>query len=602
MSASHDPSRPITESANPAALHLDDLPTRELVALMNAEDAKVAPAVGLALDSIARAVDAIADRLRGGGRLLYFGAGTSGRLGVLDAAECPPTFGIAPEQVVGVIAGGSSALTRSQEGAEDEVEPARAKVRELAVDARDCVVGISASGRTPYVIAAIETARSAGAFTIALVCNPGSALAQTAELAIEVVPGPELVAGSTRLKAGTATKLVLNLLSTCAMVRLGRVQGHRMIDLRPTNQKLLERATQLVVELSGVGADAARAQLVAQGGSVRAAVDALARNDSGSRASLGFIAGIDGGGTKTVIALGAPIGRERSTGPVRIAQPCNLASDFEGALAAIGEAIDVSFAAAGEQRTRLAALVVAAAGSGEAATRARAADRLRAAGVAERIAIVHDAAPLLVAATRDAVGIVLISGTGSFCFGRDATGLAARAGGLGALLGDDGSAYELGRAALKAAARAADGRAAKLALVRAVFDAVGSSEARAIVRFSFDHSAPARIAELAPLVLAAADEGDPIAEKLVARAASELALMAKTVARRLSFGTAPVPLVLAGGVFDHSAGLRRRVVAALQEMGVATAVLPSGEAAVGALTLARNLLAGRMVEWNWFPS
>lgn len=604
-----DPRPPPTEDAHPDARDLDARSTAEVVALMNGEDAKVAPAVAAAAPAVARAIDAIAARLRRGGRLLFFGAGTSGRLGVLDAAECPPTFGTPPGLVVGVIAGGETALTRAQEGAEDDRAAGAARVAELRVGPNDALVGISASGRTPFVLAAVAAARAAGAFTVALACNPGSPLAQAAELAIEVVVGPEVIAGSTRLKAGTATKLVLNQLSTGVMVRLGHVQGHRMIDLRPTNAKLRERATRMVAELAGVDAATARAALDAGGGTVRDAVAALqagARSPATASApaatSSGWLAGIDGGGTKIAVALAAPVGAGRELPPVRLARSCNLASDFEGAVAAIGEALEVAFAAAGERRQRLAALLVAAAGSGDSAMRSRASERLRAAGVAQQIAIVHDAAPLLAGANRNATGLALLSGTGSFCFGRDASGHCARAGGLGALLGDDGSAYELGRAALRVAAHAADGRAAKLALVRAVFARIGSSEARAIVRFAHEHKTPAQVAELAPLVLDAAAAGDPIAVRLVLRAAGELALMAKTVLRQLTLASGSVPLVLAGGVFDHSALLRRRVVAALQEMGVAAEVLPAADAATGALALARELLAGRLDERNWFPA
>jgi N-acetylmuramic acid 6-phosphate etherase len=599
------PSPPPTEAAHPDAHDLEGRPTAELLALMNREDARVTSAVAAAAPSIARAIDAIAERLRDGGRLLYFGAGTSGRLGVLDAAECPPTFGTPPGMVVGVIAGGAAALTRAQEGAEDDQAAGAARVAELAVGARDAVVGISASGRTPFVLGALAAARAAGAFTVALACNPGSDLAAAAELAIEAVVGPEVVAGSTRLKAGTATKLVLNQLSTGVMVRLGRVEGHRMVDLRPTNAKLLERATRMVVELAGVDRARALAALAA-GRSVREAVAALREHATGASStnasSAGWIAGIDGGGTKTAVALGAPIGADRPLPALRLAQPCNLATDLDAALDSIVEALDLAFAAAGERRAPLAALLVAAAGAGDPQLRARAADRLRRRGIAREVAILHDAAPWLAAATPAATGVVLLSGTGSFCFGRDKAGRCARAGGLGAILGDDGSACELGRAALRLAARAADGRAARLALANAIFERVGSDDPRTIVRHAHARGTPAELAALAPLVLHAAEGGDPIAARLIRRAADELALMAKTVARRLDFRGEALPLVLGGGVFDHGRSLRQGVVAAMRGMGVAADVLPAGDPAAGALMLARELLAGRLAEGNWFPS
>lgn len=612
MSQRPDPNRPVTEAAHPGAARLDELPTRALVELMNDEDARVAPAVRGELDAIAQAIDAIAARLCDGGRLFYVGAGTSGRLGVLDASECPPTFGTPPELVQGLIAGGEAALTRAREGAEDAEEPAREELRARGLAARDAVVGISASGTTPFVLAALGHARALGALTVALSCNRDTPLARAAAIAIAPVVGPEVVAGSTRLKAGTATKLVLNLLSTGVMVRLGRVQGHHMVDLRATNQKLRERAERMVAELCNVSRERARELLAAHGNSVRAAVAAeqggAARSANGASApaaalhgaASGWIAGVDGGGSKTAIALAAPVGSERAVAPLRLAQPCNFASDFEGALAAVEEALAVASAASDRPNAPLAALVVAAAGTGDPQLRARAIERLRARGVAERVALLHDAAPLLMASAPDAAGIALLSGTGSFAFGRDRAGATARAGGLGALLGDDGSAYELGRAALRAAARAADGRGAKLALVRAVFAAVGSEEARAIVRYAWEMRSPARIAELAPLVTQAADAGDPTAQRLVERAANELALMAKTVARALAW-KGPLPLLLSGGVFDHAPTLRRGVVAALQGMGVAVEVLPVGDPALGALALARELQAGRLDAARWFP-
>jgi N-acetylmuramic acid 6-phosphate etherase len=235
-----------TESRNPASEDLDSLSTGEIVRLINAEDAKVAAAVEQQNDAIARAVDAIADRLGKGGRLIYIGAGTSGRLGVLDAVECPPTFNTNPAQVVGVIAGGYSALTRAVEGAEDLPAMAIDDLKNLNVTAADVVVGIATSGRTPYVIGALDYARSTGAFTIGLSCNRDPELASRADVSIAPVVGPEVVSGSTRMKAGTATKMVLNILSTATMIRLGKTYGNLMVDLRATNSKLSDRARRIV--------------------------------------------------------------------------------------------------------------------------------------------------------------------------------------------------------------------------------------------------------------------------------------------------------------------------------------------------------------------
>jgi N-acetylmuramic acid 6-phosphate etherase len=235
-----------TESRNPASEDLDGLSSLEIVRLINSEDAKVAVAVAGEISSIARAIDAIAERLGQGGRLIYVGAGTSGRLGVLDAVECPPTFNTDPAQVVGVIAGGNAALTQSVEGAEDLPALAIDDLKNAKVGPKDVVVGIATSGRTPYVIGALEYARSVRAFTVGLSCNRDPELASRASVSITPVVGPEVVSGSTRMKAGTATKMVLNMLSTGAMIRLGKTYGNLMVDLRASNSKLADRARRIV--------------------------------------------------------------------------------------------------------------------------------------------------------------------------------------------------------------------------------------------------------------------------------------------------------------------------------------------------------------------
>ncbi|WP_411719652.1 N-acetylmuramic acid 6-phosphate etherase [Mycetocola sp.] len=261
-----------TERVNEKYSDLDLLSTPDLVAAMNTEDGGVAPAVALARGAIAAAVDGISERMLRGGRLIYVGAGTPGRLGVLDASEAPPTFGIDPGRIVGVIAGGSAALVTAVEGAEDDEEAGRQDVADLNVGAFDTVVGISASGRTPYVLAAVAEARSRGAFTVGVACNAASALGAAAEVGIDVVVGPEIVAGSTRLKAGTAQKMVLNMLSTLTMVRLGKTWGNLMVDLKASNEKLVARSERTVMLATGADAATAAATLAAVGGSVKAAI------------------------------------------------------------------------------------------------------------------------------------------------------------------------------------------------------------------------------------------------------------------------------------------------------------------------------------------
>ncbi|MFC5661624.1 N-acetylmuramic acid 6-phosphate etherase [Kitasatospora misakiensis] len=264
--------RPATEVVRAEWAGIDRLGTPELLRLLNAEDRTVAGAVARELPRIAVVVDAVAARMARGGRLVYAGAGTAGRLGVLDASECPPTFGTDPAQVVGVIAGGPAALVRAVEGAEDRPELAVADLAALALTPEDTVVGVSASGRTPYTVAAVRYARGAGALSVGLAGAAGSPLVAAAELGIEVETGPEVLAGSTRLKAGTAQKLVLNLLSTAVMVRLGRTYGNLMVDVRAGNAKLRDRARRIVVEITGADEETARRALAATGGEAKAAV------------------------------------------------------------------------------------------------------------------------------------------------------------------------------------------------------------------------------------------------------------------------------------------------------------------------------------------
>ena len=238
-----------TEKINPATRHIDTMTTLEMVTVINSEDARVAPAVGRELPAIAKAIDIITERLKEDGRLFYAGAGTSGRLGVLDASECPPTFGTEPELVQGLIAGGKEAMFVAQEGAEDDRQLAADDLTAAGLTARDVVVSLAASGRTPYSIGAIRSARLTGAYSIAIVCSPDSPMSREAELTICPLPGPEVITGSTRLKAGTAQKLVLNMLSTGVMIKLGKVYGNLMVDVQATNKKLAERSRRIVMEI-----------------------------------------------------------------------------------------------------------------------------------------------------------------------------------------------------------------------------------------------------------------------------------------------------------------------------------------------------------------
>lgn len=262
----------LTEQVNPASHRIDALPTRQILEIINAEDRQVAAAVAREIPAIARAVDAIVEALRSGGRLFYIGAGTSGRLGVLDASECPPTFSADPDMVQGIMAGGEQALARATETTEDDPAIGARDLLQRGFTTRDVLLGIAASGRTPYVLGAVTEARRLGAITAGLSCTPDSELARAVHLPITPLPGPEIVAGSTRMKAGTATKLVLNMISTAVFIRLGYVYGNLMVNVQPTNSKLRDRAQRIIAQAAGVSYEAAGALLAAAGNSVRTAI------------------------------------------------------------------------------------------------------------------------------------------------------------------------------------------------------------------------------------------------------------------------------------------------------------------------------------------
>lgn len=269
---------PLTEQANPASADIDKLPTVDMLRVMNTEDRKVAESVTPEIPNIAHAVDAIAKAFRNGGRLFYIGAGTSGRLGVLDASECPPTFNVPADLVQGIIAGGEAALTRATEASEDDPATGARDLRARGFGEKDVLCGIAASGRTPYVLGAVDEANGLGALTIGISCTPESELSRRVKIAIAPLPGPEVIAGSTRLKAGTATKLVLNMLTTASLIRMGYVRGNLMVNVQPKNAKLLERAKRIIAEVTGISYEEAGRRLSEAGGDVRVAIEGLKRD------------------------------------------------------------------------------------------------------------------------------------------------------------------------------------------------------------------------------------------------------------------------------------------------------------------------------------
>jgi len=666
-----------TEARNPDSQRIDELSPIEIVRLMNAEDARVAAAVACEAESIAQAVAVIAERIRSGGRLIYIGAGTSGRLGVLDAAECPPTFSTPPELVVGLIAGGHSALTRAVEGAEDRPEKAVTDLQTIGLAAADVLVGIATSGRTPYVIGGLRYARGIGAFTIGFSCNDDSELAGECDLVITPVVGPEVISGSTRLKAGTATKMVLNMLTTGAMVRLGKTYGNLMVDLRATNSKLLARSKRIVAELTGlseseaedqlqrcggelktavvaqcraVPPDVARRMLESVGGHLRAALqptqvieisawfkkvsgtvvrstlravpatvpdtflnhaeisltpvqsprvgregsgDDHARGNRVELHSMTYVLGVDGGGTKTV----AWLGRAAANGGVEVigrgsAGPSNPRSvGLDQALASIDAAVVAAFVAAGVERRPVRSACLAVAGAGRDAERRALSDWAGAAGLAERIAVVHDAEPLLASSPRPGVGVALVAGTGSFAFARNERGETARVGGWGYLFGDEGSGYAIGVAALRAAARSTDGRGPHTALVDALLKHLGLATPQELVAAVYERAPDrGRVASLAPLVSSVADTGDAVADAILSTAAHDLAGHVATLVATLRFDTASFPLVLSGGLLIQGHSVRQRVLSAIATSGLTAEIVQVPEPVHGALLLAANNL------------
>jgi N-acetylmuramic acid 6-phosphate etherase len=264
-----------TEQRNAASSHIDKVSTLEMVTIINNEDKKVPEAVSKILPDIAGAVDVIGERLQKGGRLFYVGSGTSGRLGVLDAAECPPTYSTDPQLVQGLIAGGEKAMFVAQEGAEDSEQLGREDLQEKNLTADDIVVGLTASGRTPYVLGALRYAGTKGAATISISCSTHPEVGEVADISLVALVGPEVVTGSTRMKAGTAQKLILNMLSTGAMIKLGKVYGNLMVDVKPTNIKLQERARRIIMTLTDCNKETAQQALTKMGGKVRAAIELI---------------------------------------------------------------------------------------------------------------------------------------------------------------------------------------------------------------------------------------------------------------------------------------------------------------------------------------
>jgi N-acetylmuramic acid 6-phosphate etherase len=623
-----------TEGRNPASTAIDRLSAFEIARLMNSEDAGVAAAVGHEAERIAACIRLIADRLRAGGRLIYFGAGTSGRLGVLDAAECPPTFNSPPELVIGLIAGGPRALTKAIEGAEDHPEDAERDLADINLSENDAAVGIATSGRTPYVVGGLKYARSVGALAIGLACNRDSDLAGVADVTICPVVGPEVISGSTRLKAGTATKLVLNMLSTGTMVLLGKTYGNLMVDLRATNTKLLDRSRRIVSTLTGLpvadaetllnrcggevktaivahrrGVDAAEARrlLDEAAGHLRRAIDRTSSEESqptpqapptGAAPSdlwdgHQLVLGIDGGGSKTVAWIAR---RERGDETILgrgVAGPSNpRAVGIETATANLEEALCAAWAEAHRAPQPVAAACLALAGTGRLVERTLIIDWANARNLAAKIEVVPDAEPLLAIGTPENWGVALIAGTGSLAVARGQDGQTARSGGWGELFGDEGSGYAVTVAALRAAAKSADGRGPETVLLSRLMTALKAVSPAELVTAVYQEGRDRRhLAALASEVVGAAADGDAVAIQILADAASELAQMVRAVATRAGLAGRPFPLAVTGGLLLSAPAVRDRLAEELRRMGLTPDPLTAvADPARGAIRRARQLI------------
>jgi N-acetylmuramic acid 6-phosphate etherase len=603
----------LTEARNPASVDLDALSALDIVRLMNAEDSRVAPAVAAQAEPIAHAVDVIADRLRAGGRLVYAGAGTSGRLGVLDASECPPTFNSPPGQVVGLIAGGHQALTTAVEGAEDRPEFAKTDLEKIGLSAADVLVGIATSGRTPYVVGALSHAKSVGAFAIGLACVPDSDLAAEADLMITPLVGPEVLTGSTRLKAGTATKLVLNTLTTGAMVRLGKTFGNLMVDLRATNFKLKARTKRIVRHLLHLGTDEADALLVRCDGELKTAlvvgrtgltpeaarerlrdcqgrVAAVLATQPAAARHPDLVLGIDGGGTQTIALLGGIEGKIAGRGQ---AGPSNMkAVGSAAAFAEIDQAIERAFANAGLSRGLVGAACLGLAGAGRPDDQAAVRVWAERARVAEEVVDVVGDIELPIALLPERWGVAVVAGTGSCVWVRSQDGRTARAGGWGPLLGDEGSGYSLAIQSLRAVCQSFDRGQKASALAERLLSAMQLTHASQLISAvqggAWDRT---RLAGLAEVVIRAADDGDAIAEDLVAAQLSELADSVAAAISPLGLSAHALPLALAGSLLVKATTYRDRFLAQLEAMGIRGGpVVLVQEPAEGALRIAASQL------------
>lgn len=594
------PTVPPTERRSSRSLRIDRMETLELVTLINDEDARVPHAVRAILPELARVVDLAAERIRRGGRIHYFGAGSSGRFGALDAAEVPPTYGVAPEVVTAHLAGGDAAMLSAVEDAEDDEAAGDAESR-AAVEAADVVVGLAASGRTPYVKAALAAAREIGAFTVAITSNPDAAIAENTDVHLCVDTGAEVVTGSTRMKAGTAQKLVLHTFSTAVMVRLGRTFSNLMIDVVPSNAKLRRRVVRLLQQASGAPESAADAALVASEGNAKKALLMLLTGVDAPSAAEGLAE--VGGDVRGAVAALHVSSRASAPGTSWVGIDIG-ASGFRIAVAESGSTAEL---ARGEERPVIGAggirtdLLLS--GIGAALARLQASGRasdidsvvVGVAGAAffrdsllpfgralaelsgaRQVALVSDIVPSYVGAVGLRPGAVLAAGTGAIGLGTDLVGCIRRVDGLGHLLGDLGSGAWIGRRALEAASAGRMGRDAPSPVLTAALEKRfgGVEELVRDLYGAGDRSAV--LASFVPAVLDACAAGDAEAAGIVEEAADHLAATLRAAAVGIDGPRAAV-----GGLMSPGSPIRELLAARID---LADARSP---ASVGAAEIAR---------------
>ncbi|WP_373214971.1 N-acetylmuramic acid 6-phosphate etherase [Ruminococcus sp. 5_1_39BFAA] len=600
-----------TEQRNPKSMNLDLQSPYEIVKLMNEEDFCVVQGVQAVLPEIAKVIGWTTDAIAKGGRLIYTGAGTSGRIGLLDAVECPPTFGVSPEVVVGLIAGGSGAFIKAVEGAEDSFELGQKDLEALCLDQKDVVIGLASSGRTPYVIGGLKYASSIGCHTVSISCNHDSMAGQYADISIEAVCGPEVLTGSTRLKSGTAQKMILNMISTGTMVGLGKVYENLMVDVQQTNLKLVTRAENIVMSAVDQDRETVKAALEMCGGSVKQAIitlktgcstkeakevlditggkvrAALALQNSKSQKREAYLLAIDGGGTKTAVLVSSLEGKilHRILGG-----PLNCNGSTRGHVSETLKVIFEELRAMGFNPELCTGVGLGVAGISNIDNKTFLTSEFRKAGFMCQLGFWGDQDTALVANFGlQKPGILLISGTGSNCVGRNKDGNFVRAGGFGSLIDDAGGAYSIACDALNAICRGEDGRGPETDLKNHILDVLGLSDIRELIQYIYDGKrTKEEIAGLSVTVAKAAEEGDACAVSIINHAAEQLALLVNTVRLRLE---CQAQVAFSGSVLLNNEMLRNRVVELLEERNAEFSWKnASDDAALGALYLIMNQL------------